>query len=279
MTWLLDSNLTWDLLFTTVLNKLEVSSSHSVMKKHPLLVCLIILSILSCKKSPLPAPDPVADFELALNMATQNVTLTPLNRSKNAIAYLWDLGDGTTSTQETPTFELTTIGNHKISLTVKNADGKTSITSRNIRIVAPILTSITIKDLQKWQGINSSSLKKFSGGKVWVEIREYDTSKSYAYFEGGYYDYPLFYKSAVVNVPATTTQPILISIDDVMIDRDLKDNKRYVFHLYVSDAAGQHMLFTSDWIGSSYLDVYTTNSYLWRSGFGNTQVEINGRYY
>lgn len=248
------------------------------MKNFYLLICIVALTISSCKKND-PLPAPTAGFELGAAIATQGAIFTPLNTSQNATSYLWNLGDGITSTEKAPTFNIPKIGDHKISLTVKNADGAISTTSKNIRIVAPIITSITITHLQDWKGENFSSLKRFTGGDVWVEIRKSKTNAAYEYYPDGSYSYPLFYKSPVVNVPANVTQPIVIAITDkVVLDKDPASVDRYSFNLYVRDAAGVHMLFTSDFLGSLYPESFFSNRYSWQSGFG-AAVELKGYYY
>ena len=249
------------------------------MTKFYLLICTVALTILSCKKTA-PLPAPTAGFELGLAIATQGTIFTPLNTSQNGTSYLWDFGDGTTSTEKVPTFKLVSIGDHKISLTVTNADGGISSFSKNVKIVAPIITSITITNLQSWEGSNFSSLKKFSGGDVWVEIKKSKTDAGYEYYPDGSYNYPLFYKSPVVNVPANVTQPVVIAIPDkVVLDGDpTSSDERYSFNLYVKDAAGVHMLFTSEFMGSLYPDSFFNNRYSWKSSFG-VDVELKGSYY
>ena len=248
------------------------------MKNFYLLICIVALTISSCKKrDPLPAP--TAGFELGVAIATQGAIFTPLNTSQNATSYLWDLGNGITSTEERPTFSLTTIGDHKISLTVTNADGATNTYSNNVKIVAPIITSITISDLQNWKGEDFSSLKKFRGGDVWVEIRKSKDNVAYDRYPDGSWSYPLFYKSPVVNVPGNITQPIVIPITDkVVLDKDPASDDRYSFNLYVKDAAGVHMLFTSDFLGSFYPESFYSNRYSWQSGY-QAAVELKGYYY
>lgn len=249
------------------------------MKKFYLLICIVALIISSCKKTA-PLPAPTAGFELALAIATQGTTFKPLNTSQNATSYLWDFGDGTTSTERVPVFKLATVGDHKISLTVTSADGAISTSSRKVKIVAPIITSITVTNLQKWAGLDFSTLKRFSGGDVWVEIRKHKYNGSYAYHPDGSYDYPLFYKSPVVNAPANITQPVVIAIkDQVILDGDpTSSDEKYTFNLYVKDAAGVHMLFTSEFIGSVFPESFFNNRYSWISSFG-VEVELKGYYY
>jgi len=250
-----------------------------VMKKLYVLLSLAALTISSCKKEE-SLPAPTASFELVSTVSTQGTTYRPLNVSENATSYLWDLGDGITSTEKSPEFTLNKVGVYKISLTVTNDDGNTSISSKEVKIVAPIINSITIIGLNEWVGQNFSSLKKFTGGDVWVEIRKSASTDSYEQATDGSYNYPLFYKSPVVNVPAGTTYPVTIGVDKtVMLDLDpSKKDNHYSFNLYVKDNTGVHMLFTSEFIGSVYMPLLYNNSYSWKSSFGPS-VEIKGYYF
>src|SRR5687767_4002652 len=104
------------------------------------LFLLTVLMISSCKKNssvevPAPepppeenVPDPVARFTVTnvVDQVLEGVTLNIENQSQNAVSYLWDFGDGTTSTEKTPTFNFITHGGYDIKLTVKNKKGVTS---------------------------------------------------------------------------------------------------------------------------------------------------------
>ena len=62
---------------------------------------------------------PTADFELAKD----NLTITLTNLSPNADSYLWDFGDGNTSTDPSPTYTYNSAGDYEVTLTVTNACG------------------------------------------------------------------------------------------------------------------------------------------------------------
>ncbi len=62
---------------------------------------------------------PTADFELA----TDNRTVTLTNLSPNADTYLWDFGDGNTSTDPNPTHTYDSAGDYEVSITVTNSCG------------------------------------------------------------------------------------------------------------------------------------------------------------
>ncbi len=59
-----------------------------------------------------------------------------INSSQNATSYLWDFGDGQTSTAESPTHRYKGIGVYKIKLTAKNSSGEAS-TEINVTLKAP----------------------------------------------------------------------------------------------------------------------------------------------
>jgi PKD repeat protein len=75
---------------------------------------------------PIPANQPSANFTLAINGNT--VTLT--NTSSFADSYLWDFGDGNTSTEASPVYTYGTDGLYTITLTATNTIG-TSSTSQS----------------------------------------------------------------------------------------------------------------------------------------------------
>ncbi len=68
---------------------------------------------------PLPGPAPVANF----TMTQQELTVFTTNTSINAEEYLWDFGDGVTSTEENPTHTYAVGGIYTISLTAFNTSG------------------------------------------------------------------------------------------------------------------------------------------------------------
>lgn len=73
--------------------------------------------------------DPVANFQE--NTTGNMVQLT--NNSQNASTYLWNFGDGNTSTSQHPTHTYTIDGNYTITLTAKHC-GYSSIVSKNVQI-------------------------------------------------------------------------------------------------------------------------------------------------
>ena len=73
------------------------------------------------------------------NVIFNDTTTTPANTTTNS--WLWNFGDGSTSTQQNPTHTYTSIGNYNVKLIVGNSAGcKDSITQQITTITIPVIT-------------------------------------------------------------------------------------------------------------------------------------------
>ena len=109
------------------------------LKKIKTLIVLFIglLLINSCKKT----DPPIASFSMDKNNVSVNTYINFTNLSLNATSYIWDFGDGGTSTQENPGHLFTTAGTFTITLTATGKGGSNSTTkSVVINEAAPIAT-------------------------------------------------------------------------------------------------------------------------------------------
>ena len=75
--------------------------------------------------------DPIATF----SSINTNETFTFTNTSQNAVSYLWDFGDGNTSTDESPIHSYATMGDFTVTLTITNCD-KIDLTTNDITVNA-----------------------------------------------------------------------------------------------------------------------------------------------
>lgn len=98
------------------------------MKKFFILATMAALTVWSCGKTddPAPKPDPtpsgkapVANF----TYATDGLTVTFTNSSTDATSYLWNFGDGTTSTETSPVHSYSAADDYKVTLTAANDAG------------------------------------------------------------------------------------------------------------------------------------------------------------
>lgn len=76
----------------------------------------------------LPAP-PVAAFNYSGSGTALPITVTFSDASTNATSYLWDFGDGGTSTIQNPSHVFTTAGDYTVKLTATGNGGTNSITA------------------------------------------------------------------------------------------------------------------------------------------------------
>jgi PKD repeat protein len=148
------------------------------MKKYFFISALSfgILLLNGCKKDP-----PVALFSIDKTTYKVDDKLTFTNLSENAKSYVWDFGDGKTSTAENPTHTYLTPGDVTIKLIATGGGGTDSI-SNTITVLAN-LTGIWYKTLT----ISSEGGFKVSGT---MDIEQHDDNSltgSFAYAEGAGY--------------------------------------------------------------------------------------------
>jgi PKD repeat protein len=117
-----------------------------MLKKIRLILRITFIALLftSCSKDT-PAAIPTANFSWtpASNTAPANVSF--VNNSTNTSSYLWDFGDGSTSTLPNPSHIFTVGGVYLVKLNATGAGG-VAMSSNNISILAPTELKITVLD-------------------------------------------------------------------------------------------------------------------------------------
>ena len=123
--------------------------------------------------------EPEAAFTATTDGCSRDITLT--NESSFATSYLWDFGDGTTSTEANPTHTYAGNGTYTIALTATNSFGSSTIT-HEVEISAPEITSVT-----NASGCGSSTLTlsaQGTGTLHWFDAQtggtELETGESYS---------------------------------------------------------------------------------------------------
>lgn len=137
-------------------------------KLSALVVVALALFSTACSNSDDAAPEepPRAIFSFSV---TNNTTVTFSNFSVGGNSYLWDFGDGSTSTDENPTHVYTTDGTFTIKLTVVNTGGSAE-TTRNIVIDSNLIEAGDMSDpsawtfKQIWNDPNNLVISNFSNG-------------------------------------------------------------------------------------------------------------------
>lgn len=83
-------------------------------------------------------PSPTAGFTVDNTAACDQLTVTFTNTSVNGISYLWDLGDGTSSSEPVPPPHLySSYGSYTITLTVMNGQGCRDVATQVVNVFHP----------------------------------------------------------------------------------------------------------------------------------------------
>jgi peptidyl-prolyl cis-trans isomerase B (cyclophilin B) len=113
---------------------LRASSSRG---SHTFLLTFFFVLLLSaCAK-------PIAKFTSDTSDNTAPATVKFANQSEKAETYLWNFGDGTTSTEANPNHRYSTSGNYLVTLEA-SAKNKMALDSHRIQIVGPINCMVEI---------------------------------------------------------------------------------------------------------------------------------------
>jgi PKD repeat protein len=103
-------------------------------KIRPYTVPFVFAFLLACQTDD-DAKAPVADFVAAAN-GDYSLEVEFRNTSQHAVAYVWDFGDNTTSTEETPTHTYARGGTHTITLIATGSNAKTDTLTRAVDVKA-----------------------------------------------------------------------------------------------------------------------------------------------
>lgn len=105
------------------------------MKFQKILIPIIaIVFLAACSR-------PIAQFETPQTAYQANSEITFSNKSTDAESYLWNFGDGNTSTDKEPKHTYEKEGTYTVTLTAKDAKNKESITTQTIKVERPALSA------------------------------------------------------------------------------------------------------------------------------------------
>ena len=86
-------------------------------------------------------PTPVANFTSSSTTGSFPLIVQFTDQSQSATSWLWNFGDGTTSTQENPSHTYTQTGNYNVSLTAINSQGNNTMVMNGYISVTNVITS------------------------------------------------------------------------------------------------------------------------------------------
>lgn len=232
-----------------------------------------------CKKEDKQAPL-VANFAFDTQNSTSIVVpesnyFTFKNLSQNAVSYLWDLGNGQTSTEKQPVTTYPDAGTYKVTLIAKAANGVTATEKKEIKVVAPVMKTITIENLTLSSDV--FHVPALSQADVWVEVKVKDRSIPDVLLSNGTIKRDLLYKTAIYANAVSGAGPITFNVSGKQVLSHNLTDKNYSFELYALNNGTTYLLYSTDYLGASFLGNVKTNNFIW-SGQINTKVVINGDY-
>lgn len=246
------------------------------MNKHNLipLIVIIFLVFSSCnKKNDSPDKKPNTQFgifQLAGNPAQFSVDTTSnyfastdeeivtRNLTEGAKTFIWDFGDGSTSTELSPRHIYAKSGKYSLKLTAINKDNVNNVKVKTVNVTEKVLTLIRISSLNFNSGfIDQLSWPADQRANVYVEVKELQNN-IFPEYTNLSYNGEVIYKSDLLKNITVKDVPIVINVNSGKTISKLKLlNGRYGFNIHVIDSSGTDHIISSNW-GSGVILSYQT---------------------
>lgn len=144
-----------------------------------MLAAIAAINFSSCKKDS-SNPAPFVFYSVSVDGAT--VTFT--NESKGAVSYEWDFGDGTTSTEESPTHTYPGKGKYVPTLYATAADGTKAEASTVLHIAKTSAIKLDDNTLSDWDTVTHNVVTAGANAGNFIMAKyDYDANYVYVYFE------------------------------------------------------------------------------------------------
>lgn len=238
------------------------------MRKLPLLItigCLILLGSCNDQEEIVPPVLPTANFDFEgpygspLFPTLSGIEI--IDKSTNGDTYLWDFGNGETSTEKAPIFWYPTSGTYTITLTVTSSTGEKSTATKSIKIVDRVLETIEIKHLN-WNGFgNFQDWPDDKAADVYVEILRGGNS---------------YYKSPIITGISESDAPLTISVNEKVIISPTDIMTNLVVRLIAIDDGKENIIYDSSWAG--FFAFGNHYSFEVRTGIEGTNIYLYSGY-
>lgn len=117
---------------------------------------------------------PVADFSYVVDGLSVAFTNLSSDMNEDIVSYSWDFGDGSTSSEMSPTYAYATAGAYTVSMTVTDAEGNSDVTDMQVEVFEhSIFAGVTRAKLSRrgsalvdlnWNGATGSSVVIYRDG-------------------------------------------------------------------------------------------------------------------
>jgi len=209
---------------------------------------------------PVTASDPVAAPVAGFSATPTNLTVAFTSTATgDNLTYLWDFGDGNTSTDANPSHTYATAGTYNVTQTVSNASGSNAITqpvTASDPVAAPVAgfsatpTNLTVAFTSTATGDNLTYTWDFGDGNTST-----DANPSHTYATAGTYNVTQTVSNAsgsnAITQPVTASDPVAAPVAG-----------------FSATPTNLTVAFTSTVTGDNL-------TYLWDFGDGNTSTEAN----
>jgi PKD repeat protein len=199
-------------------------------------------------------PDPIAGF----NYQKSDLTVTFTNTSQNANSYLWDFGDGNTSTETNPFHTYLTGGSYVVNLTSASSTCGDDVTSQTIFLeTAAANFSANVTQVCTAQGVIFTD--NSTAATSWAWNFGAGASPATATTQGPH----------TVNYSTSGSKTVSLTING-----SVTETKTNYITVYPEPVAG------FSWSQAGLIISFSNNSlnavsYLWDFGDGNTSTETN----
>lgn len=115
-----------------------ISLKHNHRRKSLIILLSVVLGFSACKKAENIKAGPQASFSTNIVLGSEpkeSEAIQLNNTSSGENTYLWDFGNGTTSTEKNPSVSYKIHGTYTVTLTVTNSEGLRSTTSLEVTIL------------------------------------------------------------------------------------------------------------------------------------------------
>jgi PKD repeat protein len=202
------------------------------------------------------------------------------NNSSNADDYLWDFGNGTTTTDENPDYWYSKSGLYTLTLTASMKDGTKSVTKRTVKVLDRVAKQIVITSLNPRSALGWASVYPNPGKlSLWVEVLFGDPGKTYPLSNYGVPQRPVVYKTAIATDIDSSRIPFSFDITEKLAI-NIQMFNGYIFNLYAKDNNSTYLLFSShgSGIGSSMWGGIPVNSFEIVTGFEGSNLSVKGSF-
>lgn len=199
------------------------------------------------------------------------------NLSNNTSNFQWDLGNGTTSKEESPLLSFPKSGEYYVTLTATAANGQFIQRSKKFTVLDRVLKQVRITRLNFNSDFNQSpNWPDQKVANVEAIIKKISADQ-WPVFSNNDYQGEIIYQSKPIALKSNLTATVDISvIEKIVIDPETLKSGKYGINLYASDGQKKYIL-TSNWgsgVGFTYSGNVISRNFVINTGIEGNTIEL-----